>query len=313
MNYYDQQLQELLAQCARKKKLEASAAELRRQRDIYGARTEELRQYMLEEQVDVERLEGRSLAAFFYNVIGKMDDKLTKEQQEAYAARVQYEAAARELAGTEEDLHRCQAELDTLGNCESRYAALLREKTAAVKTAGGVAAEQILSLEERSAYLVSQERELQEASVAGQAALATADQILESLHSAENWGTWDLVGGGLFADLAKHSRLDNAQALVEHLQSQLRTFRTELTDVTISVDFQVNIDGFLRVADYVFDGIFADWAVLDRINQSQVQVESTRDQIYAVLDRLQYMTVQAERERTELQQEIECLVSSVPM
>ena len=159
MNYYDQQLQELLAQCARKKKLEASAAELRRQRDIYGARTEELRQYMLEEQVDVERLEGRSLAAFFYNVIGKMDDKLTKEQQEAYAARVQYEAAARELAGTEEDLHRCQAELDTLGNCESRYAALLREKTAAVKTAGGVAAEQILSLEERSAYLVSQERE----------------------------------------------------------------------------------------------------------------------------------------------------------
>lgn len=313
MNYYDQQLQELLAQCARKKKLEASAAELRRQRDIYGARTEELRQYMLEEQVDVERLEGRSLAAFFYNVIGKMDDKLTKEQQEAYAARVQYEAAARELAGTEEDLHRCQAELDTLGNCESRYAALLREKTAAVKTAGGVAAEQILSLEERSAYLVSQERELQEASVAGQAALATADQILESLHSAENWGTWDLVGGGLIADLAKHSRLDNAQALVEHLQSQLRTFRTELTDVTISVDFQVNIDGFLRVADYVFDGIFADWAVLDRINQSQVQVESTRDQIYAVLDRLQYMTVQAERERTELQQEIECLVSSVPM
>ena len=160
---------------------------------------------------------------------------------------------------------------------------------------------------------MSQERELQEASVAGQAALATADQILESLHSAENWGTWDLVGGGLFADLAKHSRLDNAQALVEHLQSQLRTFRTELTDVTISVDFQVNIDGFLRVADYVFDGIFADWAVLDRINQSQVQVESTRDQIYAVLDRLQYMTVQAERERTELQQEIECLVSSVPM
>ena len=33
MNYYDQQLQELLAQCARKRKLEASAAELLRQRD----------------------------------------------------------------------------------------------------------------------------------------------------------------------------------------------------------------------------------------------------------------------------------------
>ena len=313
MNYYDQQLKELFAQCARKRKLEASAAELRRQRDTYATRVEELEQAMQEEQADVDRLEGRSMAAFFYNVVGKMDEKLTKERQEAYAARVKYDAAARELAGAEEDLCRCQAELDTLGDCEVRYAALLREKTQAVKAAGGAVAEQILALEERSAYLESQERELREASAAGQNALSTAEQILESLNSAENWGTWDLVGGGLMADLAKHSRLDDAQESVEYLQSQLRAFRTELADVTISADFQVNIDGFLRVADYIFDGIFADWAVLDQINRSQAQVEDTRDQISGVLHHLHQMTDQAEEERAGLQQEIERLVSSVPM
>ena len=311
MNGYDQQLKELLAQCARKKKLEASAAELRRQRDTYAARAEELKEAMREEQADVDRLEGRSLAAFFYNVVGKMDEKLTRERQEAYAARVRYDAAARELAGAEEDLARCQAELGTLDGCEERYAALLREKTQAVKAAGGAAAEQILRMEEREAYLESQERELGEASAAGQSALATADEILESLSSAEGWGTWDLIGGGLIADLAKHSKLDEAQAAVEYLQSQLRAFRTELADVTISADFQVNIDGFLRFADYVFDGIFADWAVLDRINQAQV--EDTRAQICAVLDRLGQMADQAERERAGLRQEIEGLVSSVPM
>ena len=282
MNGYDQQLKELLAQCARKRKLEASAAELRRQRDTYAARAEELKEAMREEQADVDRLEGRSLAAFFYNVVGKMDEKLTQERQEAYAARVRYDAAARELAGSEEDLARCQAELEELDGCEERYAALLREKTQAVKAAG-------------------------------QSALATADEILESLSSAEGWGTWDLIGGGLIADLAKHSKLDEAQAAVEYLQSQLRAFRTELADVTISADFQVNIDGFLRFADYVFDGIFADWAVLDRINQAQAQVEDTRAQICAVLDRLGQMTDQAERERAGLRQEIEGLVSSVPM
>ena len=298
MIFFDQQLMELFALCARNRKLEASAAELRRQRDTYATRVEELEQAMQEEQADVDRLEGRSLAAFFYNVVGKMDEKLTKERQEAYAARVKYDAAARELAGAEEDLCRCQAELDTLGDCEVRYAALLREKTQAVKAAGGAVAEQILALEERSAY---------------QNALSTAEQILESLNSAENWGTWDLVGGGLMADLAKHSRLDDAQESVEYLQSQLRAFRTELADVTISADFQVNIDGFLRVADYIFDGIFADWAVLDQINRSQAQVEDTRDQISGVLHHLHQMTDQAEEERAGLQQEIERLVSSVPM
>ena len=193
MNGYDQQLKELLAQCARKKKLEASAAELRRQRDAYAARAEELKEAMREEQADVDRLEGRSLAAFFYNVVGKMDEKLTRERQEAYAARVRYDAAARELAGAEEDLARCQAELGTLDGCEERYAALLREKTQAVKAAGGAAAEQILRMEEREAYLESQERELGEACAPRPSAHGTAQEIQEKQSNPEGGGTRDQI------------------------------------------------------------------------------------------------------------------------
>lgn len=278
-----------------------------------SARAQELKESFLKEQADVDRLEGRSLSAFFYNVIGKMDDKLTQERQEAYAAQVKYDAVARELAGIEEDLERYQAEFHSLQNCEARYIAVLREKTQAVKANGGDIAQQILRLEERTAYLESQSRELEEAFAAGQNALTTTDQIVDSLNSAESWGTWDLVGGGLVADLAKHSRLDEAQACVESLQSQLRRFKTELADVTIAADFQVNIDGFLRVADYLFDGLFADWAVLDQIHQSQDQVQNTRSQICSVLNYLQTLMDQTAAEKTRLQQEIERLVSSVPM
>lgn len=313
MNHYDEQLRELQTQCTRKKKLEASAAELRTQRDTYRLRAQELEQSFQQEQADVDRLEGRSLSAFFYNVIGKMDEKLTQEKQEAYAARVKYDAAARELAGIEEDLHRCEAELDLLQGCESRYEAVLKEKIQAVKEAGGDAAEQILKLEERTAYLESQKRELEEAVSAGRAALTTADQIAGSLDSAEGWGTWDLFGGGLISDLAKHSHLDDAQASVEFLQSQLRRFKTELSDVTISADFQVNIDGFLRVADYLFDGIFADWTVLDQIHQSQAQIQNTRSQICNVLDYLHALMDQAAAEQADLRHELEELVNRVPM
>jgi len=313
MNRYDEQLCKLQAQCARKKKLETCIAELCTQWNTYSARAQELKESFLKEQADVDRLEGRSLSAFFYNVIGKMDEKLTQERQEAYAAQVKYDAVARELAGIEEDLERYQAELHSLQNCEARYFAVLREKTQAVKANGGDIAQQILRLEERTAYLESQSRELEEAFAAGQGALTTTDQIMDSLDSAESWGTWDLVGGGLVADLAKHSRLDEAQACVESLQSQLRRFKTELADVTIAADFQVNIDGFLRVADYFFDGLFADWAVLDQIHQSQDQVQNTRSQICNVLDYLQTLMDQTTAEKTRLQQEIERLVSSIPM
>lgn len=313
MSSYDEQLRQLLAQCARKQKLTAMVGELRFQQDVYSTQVQALKKTFQEEQEDVDRLEGRSLSSFFYDVIGKKDEKLTQEKREAYAARAKYDAAARELASIQEDLRRYEAELDSLGDCESRYAAVLQKKIQAVKAAGGSTAEQILNLEARTSFLTSQRQELEEASAAGSDALATADQILNSLHSAESWGTWDLVGGGMFADLAKHGHLDEAQASVELLQAQLRRFKTELADVTIDAHFQVNMDGFLRVADYLFDGFFADWTVLDKIKQSENQVQNTRNQISQVLVSLQAMLEQTTQEEADLQGQIKQLVECVPM
>ena len=52
---------------------------------------------------------------------------------------------------------------------------------------------------------------------------------------------------------------------------------------------KISIDGFLCFADYFFDGLFADWAVLDKINQSQTQVQNTKNQIEVVISRLTAM------------------------
>ena len=170
------------------------------------------------------------------------------------------------------------------------------------------AAVEILKLEERLAFLSSQKRELGEAISAGNSALNTTDQVLSSLDSAEGWGAWDLFGGGLISDLAKHSHLDEAQGSIEYLQSQLRRFKTELADVRISADMQVNVDGFLRFADYFFDGLFADWAVLDKISQSKSQVLSTQNQIESVLGRLDGMLRAVEQEQTQLESKLDTLV-----
>lgn len=313
MNYYDDQLKELLEQCARKRRLEAVQKELTAQRDQYAAQTDALKKLFQEEQADVDRLEGRSLAAFFYRVTGKRGEKLDKERQEVYAARVKYDAAVRELAGAEEDLRRCRSELNDVWDSESRYQALWEEKIQAVKKAGGPEGEKILNLEERISVLEAQEKELEEAISAGQKALSTTDQILSSLDSAEGWGTWDLVGGGLMTDLIKHDHLDTAQNLVEGLQSQLRAFKTELADVTLDGDLQVSIDGFLRFADYFFDGIFSDWMVLDRIHQSQSQVEDTKNQISAVLRQLDTRLSQVNQEKFGCRREIDSLTASVAL
>ena len=308
MNCYDEQLQQLQEQMMRSRQLDAMIKELYSQRDSLTQQVSELKTNMLEEQADVDRLEGRSLTAFFYNVIGKMDEKLDKEREEAYAARVKYDAAVRELEGVENDLSRYEFEQSTLQGCASKYEAVLQKKADEIKASGSPKGEEIFRLEERKVFLESQKKELQEAVNAGNKALNTTEQVLSKLDSAEGWGTWDLLGGGLIADLAKHSSLDEAQEAIEQLQSQLRSFRTELSDVIIQADIQVNVDDFLRFADYFFDGLFADWTVLDKINDSQKQVENTKKQIDEVLHSLKIMMQSAEREQAEIRNTIDALV-----
>ena len=48
------------------------------------------------------------------------------------------------------------------------------------------------------------------------------DNALKNLNSAEGWGTWDLLGGGLISDLAKHSHIDDAKNDVANAQNLLR-------------------------------------------------------------------------------------------
>lgn len=289
MAYYDEKMQLLRLQVEQKRHKESKLKELYIQRESLNAKADALRKCKLDEQADVERLEGHSLTAFFYGVIGKMDERLDKEREEAYAASVKYDVAAYELSAVEESIKRYEAELGKLRECEQQYEQALKDKLAAIKSRGTQDIQEILRAEERISYLEGQMKETEEALGAGQAALETTDSILSSLDSAEGWGTWDLLGGGLLSDMAKHSHLDEAQQQVEYLQVQLRHFKTELTDVKISADMQVNIDGFLCFADYFFDGLFADWAVLDKINQSQTQVQNTKSQIEHVISRLTAM------------------------
>ena len=311
MILYNEQLRILYDMVCRKQHLEKVQEELMLQKNMLSVNVKKLKESCKKEQADVERLEGGSLSAFFYNVIGKMDEKLTKEREEAYAAKVKYDAAARELQKVEEDLKKNESDLNELGDCEKQYEELLEVKKERMKTTGHWAAEKILELEQRLTYLDNQKRELDEAMEAGEAASALTEDVLNSLSSAESWGTFDILGGGIIADAMKYSDLDEAQMLIENLQDQLRRFKTELADVTIDSEMNVKIDGFLQFADYFFDNLFTDWAVMDKIRNSRLQVENTGDQIQSVMKKLSEMKDQVIVQREAIQEQLEKLIVQV--
>ena len=299
---------ELQQKVARKPSLEAKLRELQNQRREYDREVISLRVAFRKEQEDVEKLEGRSLANYFFQVVGKLDEKLDQERKEAYAAKVKLDAAERELAGIESDISEIQGQLSEIRVAEAQYKDELERKRATLRASGTTTADQIIEIEQRIAATEAQKREIKEAISAGYSARGTADRILSELNSADGWNTWDMFGGGIITHMAKHSHLDSAQDLVSELQSKLRRFKTELADIQITANMQVNVDGFLRFADYFFDGLFADWAVGDRINQSMNSVSSTKSQISRTLDKLGSMEKAADSEISRLKLQLEELI-----
>ena len=300
---------ELQQKVAMKPALEAKLRELQNQRREYDREVISLRVAFRKEQEDVEKLEGRSLANYFFQVVGKLDEKLDQERREAYAAKVKLDAAERELAGIESDIAEIQNQLNEIRVAETEYKEELEKKRAVLKASGTAAADQIIEIEQKIAALEVQKKEIKEAISAGYSARSTADRILSELESADGWNTWDMFGGGgIITHVAKHSHLDEAQDLVSDLQSKLRRFKTELADIQITANMQVNVDGFLRFADYFFDGLFADWAVGDRISESQSSVMSVRYKIEQAMNKLTSLDQAADKQKAALKAKIEDLL-----
>ena len=126
-------------------------------------------------------------------------------------------------------------------------------------------------------------QEVREARAAGIRALNSLRRAQEYLNSARNWGIWDILGGGMISSLMKHSKLNDAQRCIDQAQIDLDDFRRELMDVHVP---NVEIGSFLTFADFFFDGLFADFMVQSRINETRERLEDACRRVEDVLRQL---------------------------
>lgn len=91
----NRQLRQLVDQMARRHKVKAMVEQLEgRQLDL-ASQARQLKEQTYREQLDVDRLEGFSLAKLFYQLSGRLDEQLEKEEAEACAAALRYDAKRR--------------------------------------------------------------------------------------------------------------------------------------------------------------------------------------------------------------------------
>ena len=310
MNYYDEELQRLQQEMMEKERADAKLADLYIQQNELEKKAADLKKIMEDEQEDVDRLNRKSLTAFLYRASGKMEEKLSKEEEEALAAVVKYDSAEKELQAVEEDIAYYEKQASGLPDCKLQYERMLEAKKEEIKESGNIEAEKILEMERQIAAIENRRKEVREAIDAGERAHSIAEETLDGLKSAKNWGMVDLIGGGIMSDVIKYDKLKSVKDRTSALQMALRTFRTELADVSSQIEgpLQVEVGEFLHFADYFFDGIFTDWMVYDKIKVSQERAEQTYSQIQGILEQLRKMQEQLHTEEEQKRRELEQIV-----
>ena len=131
--------------------------------------------------------------------------------------------------------------------------------------------------------------EVDEARAVAFEVLDLLDSVEKTLKSARGWGIYDILGGGFFASMIKHGTIDRAESLLRRVQNQLIRLQKELGDIDLSLASSVQISGFERFMDIVFDNVLSDWITQSRINDSLNEVMMLKSEIrrvIATLDRI---------------------------
>lgn len=263
----DEELLEIREKAREKRKLESSVREARQSLAAERARLARLAAVLRKEEADVRKLEGLSLTAMFHQFLGSKEDRLDKERQEAFAAKLQHDQCVHEVASLERDIADMDGKLAALGDPEAEYARALERKEARIE---GASRAGLVRLTERVADVSSDIKEIGEAVAAGDEVVAGLDGVIAAFKSAGNWGIVDLIGGGIIVTAVKHSKIDRAKAGIHEVQSRLGRFRRELADLRTRPDvpLSVEIGSFEKFADYLFDGLIFDWIVQSKIRRS---------------------------------------------
>lgn len=277
------EIYELTERIRAKEKLVSQKDMLIKELERQIIKKDNLHNELMKEKKDVEKLEGLSFNAIFLSMVGKKEDKLDLEREEFLAAELRYGESLESIKELEKELKEINNQLKKFSDVKDRYNSLIKEKERLLlqddSHQGKRLRENLDSINELKLDI----KEINEAIYAGERAASALDEMREHLKSARDWSVWDVLGGGILVDMAKHSAIDKANEVSHKVQQLLKSFQKELSDVNEFTDIKVNLSGFATFADFFFDGFFVDWFVQSKINNSLTSVDEAISKINPIL------------------------------
>ncbi|MBB4940161.1 hypothetical protein FHR32_004466 [Streptosporangium album] len=289
MTSFDSIDDDLLAARERVRRLE----QLTRQRQTVTVQLDEagrligdLESMLAKEERDVSRLEGGGFAAFLSGLAGSKEERLVRERAEAQALRQRLDGQRTRLAWLQADRTAVERDLAEIGPAHEQFAELLARKERLLIESADPRGRELAEIGRLLADTHADLREHEEAHRAGVASSHAVGQVLRCLGHARGASTWDMLGGGGFADMLEHGHMRNADEAAWHAQRALDTFSRELADVGVQASPQLPKVDTRWFADMFFDNIITDAIKHQRIARTGQAVAEVAQWVNATVNGL---------------------------
>lgn len=247
------------------------------------------KQKIADEQLDVDRLDNRSLGNYLLSLSRQMDKRRQKEEQELIQARRKLEDIEKEQAYLLGELKTFETQIAVAQEASRRWEQGIQARLEWLARPENQAHQAVY--QDMQAEIDRQQVQLTEISQAqtvADRAENTARAMIDELDSADNWSTYDVwFKGGIISHAAKYDHLDKVSDLSGRLNAQLSDLRRELADIDRIAQIEMNTySSGTRVMDYFFDNIFTDLSVRDRVREDLESVRQIMGRINRVKTQL---------------------------
>lgn len=240
---------------------------------------------LTQEQRDVDRYEGWTVASVLASIAGRREEKVASETAERDAVALELAVRTAALDRVREEVRFLRGQATPPQDCEQAIEQARTEYLSALHAANDPRGPVGTKLIEQIGTLRGEVDEVVEAQVACAATVSALSEAARALSAAGGWSTYDtFFGGGLVADSFKRDRIAQATRAIGSVHYNLTVLAAELRDVagapaTLSAP---QISPTLGAMDLWLDNIFSDWMVRNRISASKESVARTQERLTAV-------------------------------
>lgn len=321
---YDAALAKFSEDIRRKAKVQKLIAYFQEEESRLSYAVEDRKKDYDAEQADVDELRDSALTLLLYTLMGVKQEKLSKEEAEALAAKAAYEAAVDELDHTRGRLSELRAELRSLGNCERYYEEMLAEKKAYLLAKEATVNTAVEALEAEKAAIIRDAKELKEAMESGQYVLRIARSIMDALHSAQLLSIEDTMPSGRGGrsigasvrddeiDVKKRNALVRLNNSLQSLDKYLRDFDAELKDISdIPMEYQLpttRFEGGLLFIDRWVDDLISELVVDVKLHSIEKQMQPLLEKLTPLVEGLEAEYAAREAACAEIDRKIRAIV-----